>query len=156
MSRLHRGRKPPARESVGARPRCGIPARERRRAAGTARSPAYQCQAIAAHVDEFIDGELCDRETEGVESHLLACGECRRVFQEELDLKLLVRRSCTHDVVPDSVRDRVSVMVSRWRLDMARGLSAHSRRSRLSGSARRRIGGRPRVGGGRPGHGVSC
>ncbi|TXH45704.1 MAG: hypothetical protein E6Q90_00085 [Actinobacteria bacterium] len=84
-------------------------------------SPAYQCQAIMAHVDEFIDGELCDRETEGVESHLLACGECRRVFQEELDLKLLVRRSCTHDVVPDSVRDRVSVMVSRWRLDMAPG-----------------------------------
>ncbi|MFM2438794.1 MAG: mycothiol system anti-sigma-R factor [Actinomycetota bacterium] len=84
-------------------------------------SPAYQCEATIAHVDEFIDGELCDREAEGVESHLLLCGDCRRVFQTELDLKLLVRRSCACEAVPDSVRDRVSVMVSRWRLDMAPG-----------------------------------
>lgn len=85
------------------------------------RSPAYQCEATIAHVDEFIDGELCDREAEGVEAHLLACSACRRAFQEELDLKLLVRRSCACDGVPDVVRDRVSGMLSRWRLDVGPG-----------------------------------
>lgn len=81
-------------------------------------NPAYLCAATLAHVDEFIDGELCARECDGIESHLLSCANCRAVFQRELDLKMAVRRACQCDDVPEEVRVRVLTRISQLRVDV--------------------------------------
>jgi mycothiol system anti-sigma-R factor len=77
---------------------------------------AYLCAATRAHADEFIDGELGPRESEGVESHLLGCPDCRAVFQREMNLKLLVRRACAGDDVPEAVRTQVLARITELRV----------------------------------------
>lgn len=81
-------------------------------------SGAYWCAATRAHVDEFIDGELGARESEGVESHLLMCGACREVFQRELDLKHMVRQACQPCDVPPDLQDRILLKISQLRVDL--------------------------------------
>lgn len=78
---------------------------------------AYLCAATRAHADEFIDGELGARESEGVESHLLTCPDCRTVFQREMNLKLLIRRACTGDDVPEALRTQVLARITELRME---------------------------------------
>lgn len=77
---------------------------------------AYLCAATLAHADEFIDGELGPHESEGVEAHLLGCSSCRSVFQREMNLKLLVRRSCGVEDVPEALRAQVLARITELRL----------------------------------------
>ena len=78
---------------------------------------AYLCAATRAHADEFIDGELGPRESEGVESHLLGCPDCRSVFQREMNLKILVRRACSNDDVPEALRAQVLARITQLRME---------------------------------------
>lgn len=79
--------------------------------------PAQLCATAQAHIDEFIDNELGPAACDGIASHLLTCATCRRAYEQELALKMLVQRKCGCDAVPDDVRARVQMSISRIRLE---------------------------------------
>ncbi len=79
--------------------------------------PAYLCATAQSHIDAFIDNELGPADCDGIASHLLTCGTCRRAYEQELALKMLVQRKCGCDSVPEEVRTRVQMSISRIRLE---------------------------------------
>lgn len=52
----------------------------------------------------FIDGELDEVHRIEVTTHLAECAPCELQFAAELSIKSLVRRSCSGEVAPMSLR----------------------------------------------------
>lgn len=65
------------------------------------------CAGVQARVHEFLDGELDERQADELRRHLVACEHCL----DEADLidavKKLVRRSCSCETAPASLRLRI-------------------------------------------------
>lgn len=79
-------------------------------------SRPYRCPETLAHVDEFIDGELCASECDRIDQHLAVCAGCRAVYSREMRLKQLVAKACACRDVPADLRSRVLTTINAIRV----------------------------------------
>ena len=70
------------------------------------------CGQALARVYSFLDGELPDAEADRIRVHLAACDHCLDHFDVEQAMRALVRRCCTAERAPDSLRLRVVTTLS--------------------------------------------
>ncbi|GAA1304679.1 MAG: mycothiol system anti-sigma-R factor [Brachybacterium tyrofermentans] len=66
------------------------------------RDPRYR-------LDEALDGELPRETVERMARHTEDCPECADEWERVRRIKELVRRSCTEDRAPTSLRERIAV-----------------------------------------------
>ena len=68
--------------------------------------PEADCQALLAHLYEFLDGEVGEDECAALERHVEACPECFNQVDFERGVKELVRRKCS-ERLPEGLTARL-------------------------------------------------
>lgn len=97
MSETTRG---PVDPSIPAGPTSGVPASE-------------ACDHILERVYEFHDHELTAAEADEIREHLLACEPCLDRYDVEQALRMLIRRCCSGQAAPESLRLRIRASIIR-------------------------------------------
>lgn len=69
------------------------------------------CCAALAKVYAFLDGELDETEADAIRHHLDACEPCLDHYDVEQALRSLVRRCCSGQHAPESLRLRVITQI---------------------------------------------
>jgi anti-sigma factor RsiW len=71
------------------------------------------CRQIEAMLPPFVDGEATPRDRAMVEAHLGGCGACRRLVQEQRDVRTLLtsRRASLCGPAPAGLESRVRALV---------------------------------------------
>lgn len=62
------------------------------------------CSEVLHRIFEYLDGELGPDDVARVAAHLQACGPCLAEHDLDRTLKALVRRSCTQEHAPATLR----------------------------------------------------
>ena len=78
--------------------------------------PAYdevECAAVIAEVWTLLDGECTPETRDKLRHHLEACPGCLRHYGVEERIKQLIARKCRGDKVPESLRARLLIEISR-------------------------------------------
>lgn len=70
------------------------------------------CQALIAHLYEFLDRELAEDACAALQAHLDECPECLRNVEFERAVKDIVRRKCSESNVPDGLIERLRARLS--------------------------------------------
>ncbi len=71
-------------------------------------TPEFEdCSEVLQHLYTFHDHELSEAEADEIRAHLLACEPCLDKYQVEDALRLLIRRCCTAEKAPETLRLRV-------------------------------------------------
>jgi anti-sigma factor (TIGR02949 family) len=65
------------------------------------------CALVAERMHEFLDNELDEASGDDIRAHLAACEPCLHRFDVEQAVRTLVRRCCTGEVAPASLRTRI-------------------------------------------------
>ena len=65
------------------------------------------CQDALHTLYDFLDGELTDERRVAIQRHLDDCAPCLHAFDFEMELKIVVKRSC-QDQVPDALRRKIA------------------------------------------------
>ena len=65
------------------------------------------CTEVLRSLYAFHDHELTDAEADEIRAHLLACEPCLDHYQVENALRLLIRRCCSEEKAPETLRMRV-------------------------------------------------
>jgi mycothiol system anti-sigma-R factor len=65
------------------------------------------CEQALRTLYHFLDGELTTERRHAIQRHLDQCSPCLEAFDFEMELKVIVARSC-RDQVPDRLRRRVA------------------------------------------------
>jgi anti-sigma factor (TIGR02949 family) len=65
------------------------------------------CTEVLRNLYAFHDHELTDAEADEIRAHLLACEPCLDHYQVENALRLLIRRCCSEEKAPETLRMRV-------------------------------------------------
>ncbi len=71
------------------------------------------CQHIIDKLYEFHDHELTEAEADEIREHLLACEPCLDRYDVEQALRLLIRRCCSGQSAPESLRLWIRTTVTR-------------------------------------------
>jgi mycothiol system anti-sigma-R factor len=65
------------------------------------------CKETIAELDRFLDGELTDDLRVRIHAHLSGCTDCLSAFDFQAELKAAIRRKCSNDPLPPSLRDKL-------------------------------------------------
>jgi mycothiol system anti-sigma-R factor len=79
------------------------------------------CDEAQQHVWDYLDGELCEGDCEGIKAHLAQCTPCRELFDSEQRMKDAVSRACGCDEAPQDLRSKITAMVSALRSEACGG-----------------------------------
>ena len=71
------------------------------------------CGHILQRLYEFHDQELTEAEADEIREHLLACEPCLDRYDVEQALRLLIRRCCSGQSAPDTLRMRIRTTITR-------------------------------------------
>lgn len=71
------------------------------------------CTEVIRHLYAFHDHELTSAEADQIREHLLACEPCLDHYEVEDAMRLLVKRCCSAEKAPESLRMRVRATYSR-------------------------------------------
>ncbi len=71
------------------------------------------CQGVLAHLYAFHDHELSAAEADQIREHLMACEPCLDAFQVEDAMRALIRKCCSQERAPQSLRVRVEASFTR-------------------------------------------
>lgn len=82
--------------------RSGEQPSEQRDQQGEALDPRYA-------LDEILDGELPASAEERLRAHLGTCPECADEVERVRRIKEILRRSCTDEVAPPALRERITI-----------------------------------------------
>lgn len=89
-------------------------------AAGSESTPARppaDCSEILLRAYEYIDGEMTAEDCARVRLHLDDCGECLSAYERDLLLKALIRRSCSRESAPETLRLSIMTRITTVRVD---------------------------------------
>lgn len=75
---------------------------------------ATPCHEVDAHLDEFLDRELTQRDVELLEQHFTECPPCRAQLAFAMLMKRLVARSCGTQA-PQQLRQRIEKRITEIR-----------------------------------------
>lgn len=67
----------------------------------------YDCEDCVRRLDQLVDKELSGPEMEEVHVHLGSCGDCSRRYKFQEGLKRLVKLSCSEEIAPAALRERL-------------------------------------------------
>jgi mycothiol system anti-sigma-R factor len=73
----------------------------------SALSSGGDCQDALHTLYDFLDGELTSERRAAIQRHLDDCAPCLHAFDFEMELKIVVKRSC-QDQVPDELRKKIA------------------------------------------------
>lgn len=68
----------------------------------------HECAEALARLYEFFDNELAEADADAIRAHLDACEPCLAEFGVEEHIRTLVKRCCTSERAPDTLRVRVT------------------------------------------------
>lgn len=71
------------------------------------------CAHILERLYEFHDRELTEAEADEIREHLLACEPCLDRYDVEQALRVLIRRCCSGQAAPESLRLRIRTTITR-------------------------------------------
>ena len=77
-----------------------------------------ECQALALRIHELLDGELDEAKADELRVHIDACERCIAVAELADKLKSMVRRSCSGQVAPAGLRDRIVTQITYTRIQI--------------------------------------
>jgi mycothiol system anti-sigma-R factor len=72
-----------------------------------------ECAAVIAEVWTLLDGECTPETRDRLRHHLEACPGCLRHYGLEERIKQLIAKKCSGDKVPESLRARLMMEISR-------------------------------------------
>jgi mycothiol system anti-sigma-R factor len=76
--------------------------------------PAHpECAAVIAEVWTLLDGECTAETRDKLRHHLEDCPTCLRQYGVEERVKRLIATKCSGDKVPDALRQRLRIQISR-------------------------------------------
>lgn len=76
-----------------------------------ANSPA-DCADVVLRLFEFVDQETGPLDRDRIQAHLDECGSCLAEYQRDLILKALVRRACTNQPAPATLRAQIITSIT--------------------------------------------
>ncbi len=82
---------------------------------------ATPCAEVRALVYVYLDGEIDEHHRLEVITHLSECPPCEGVFVRERVVKERVRRACSDNGVPESLRVRIVTTIRQISADPAAG-----------------------------------
>ena len=65
------------------------------------------CERVVMRMHEFLDKELDGATGDDIRAHLAACEPCLHRYDVEQAVRTLLRRCCTSEVAPASLRTRI-------------------------------------------------
>jgi anti-sigma factor (TIGR02949 family) len=68
---------------------------------------ADYCELVAERMYEFLDNELDEASGDEIRAHLAACEPCLHRFDVEQAVRTVLRKCCTSEVAPASLRTRI-------------------------------------------------
>lgn len=71
------------------------------------------CAQVIAEVWTLLDGECTVDNRQKLQRHLEQCPECLRHYGIEERIKALIARKCSGETLPDRLRERVRLEISR-------------------------------------------
>lgn len=71
------------------------------------------CDHILEQLYAFHDRELTEAEADEIREHLLACEPCLDRYDVEQALRVLIRRCCSGQAAPESLRLRIRTTITR-------------------------------------------
>ncbi len=80
----------------------------------------HNCDAYLNQLYTYLDGELTDLECAHLRSHLEACPPCLQEYERDAILKALVRRSCTSELAPETLRAQIMTHIATVRITEVR------------------------------------
>ena len=72
-----------------------------------------ECSKMIDRIYAFHDHELCVAEADEIREHLLACEPCLDRFDVENAMRVVIRRCCSGEHAPDTLRLRVRTSFTR-------------------------------------------
>ena len=73
----------------------------------------HVCDHILKRLYAFHDQELTEAEANEIREHLLACEPCLDRYDVEQALRMLIRRCCSGQSAPESLRLRIRTTITR-------------------------------------------
>jgi len=70
-----------------------------------------QCGDYLERIVYFLDNELDEADCTAVQLHLDECGPCLEKYDLQRTVKAVVHRSCSSDLAPNELRQRVMVRI---------------------------------------------
>jgi mycothiol system anti-sigma-R factor len=70
-----------------------------------------QCADYLERIVYFLDNELDEADCSAVQVHLDECGPCLEKYDLQRTVKAVVHRSCSSDLAPHELRQRVMVRI---------------------------------------------
>jgi mycothiol system anti-sigma-R factor len=70
------------------------------------------CSEALLRVYEFLDGELGPSACAKIQAHLDECGPCFNEYNLDTTLKALIKRSCSAEHAPDTLRTSIMSRIS--------------------------------------------
>lgn len=67
------------------------------------------CNETIRELDAFLDGELPDEVRTHIHEHLDTCMDCLQAFDFQAELKLAIRRKCSNDAMPSTLRSKIEM-----------------------------------------------
>jgi len=65
------------------------------------------CELVVHRMHEFLDKELDEASGDEIRAHLAACEPCLHRYDVEQAVRTLLRKTCTSEVAPASLRTRI-------------------------------------------------
>jgi mycothiol system anti-sigma-R factor len=75
------------------------------------------CSEVLHRIFEYLDGELSPADVARVAAHLQACGPCLAEHDLERTLKAVVRRSCSEQPAPPTLRLSIMQQITTIRVE---------------------------------------
>ena len=70
------------------------------------------CADVVLRLFEFVDNETGPLDRRLIQAHLDECGACLAEYQRDLLLKALVRRACTCEQAPPTLRSQIMTRIT--------------------------------------------
>ena len=70
------------------------------------------CSEFRLRMYEYIDSEMDDADRERLTDHLERCSPCMTEYERDLVLKALVRRSCSRQEAPRTLRMQIMARIT--------------------------------------------
>jgi len=65
------------------------------------------CELVVHRMHQFLDNELDEATVDDIRAHLAACEPCLHRYDVEQAVRTLLRKCCTSEVAPASLRTRI-------------------------------------------------
>ncbi len=75
------------------------------------------CSEVLHHIYEYLDGEMSPEDVKRVATHLAECRPCLAEHDLDAAVKAVVKRSCTDQAAPASLRMQVVERITMVRVE---------------------------------------